>query len=321
MTQIVTFHLPAAWLGPDGDGMMPFYEHLRSGLEDIGRRVAFAPLDRGRLLDQVESDTALHLVNHGRFRHPRVLNAGVAYIYPFWNVDPWGIRAFSSIAAAKFAPATIDAETAQTFFRRLRRRLVGRRASRYPQDEARATGLPPNAVAVFLQSEAHRDVDETCHLTRTAMVETVLATWPGPVIVKPHPRDPTKETRTWLNALAAKHANLTVSRANIHDILSACDRVVTINSAVGVEAYLHRKPVILCGQADFHHIAVTARAQSDLEQALMAPMRRRAYDKFIYWYFAEHCLSATEPNLAQRFLSRYPAGAGGPEDDALSSLK
>ncbi|WP_428928494.1 hypothetical protein [Marinibacterium sp. SX1] len=286
---------------------MPFYARLRDGLQARGRTVEIRPLGisqgKARVLDQAAGDTAIHLVNHGRLHHPRVWNAGIAYVYPFWNVDPRGIRAFSSIADLPFDPDTIDTEAARPFFRRLRKRLVDGRSSRYPQPEARAT-LPDGPVAVFLQSEAHRDVDETCHLTREEMLDTVLAQAPGPVVVKPHPRDQDPATQAWLDGLAARHPRLILSHGNIHDLLAACSRVVTINSAVGIEAYLHRKPVVLCGQADFHHIARTARDPDDLARALAERPRKRAYDKYVHWYFARNCLSTTEPDLADRFLRR-----------------
>ncbi|MBB93489.1 MAG: hypothetical protein CML68_02625 [Rhodobacteraceae bacterium] len=290
---------------------MPFYARLRDGLQARGHPVDIRPLaatrGKARVLDQADSDQAIHLVNHGRLSHPRVWNAGIAYIYPFWNVDPQGIRAFSSIADQTFDPDQTDAAQARPFFRRLRKRLVDARSSRYPQPEGHSP-VPDQATTVFLQSEAHRDVDETCHLTRDQMVDTVLAHAPGPVVIKPHPRDDDPTTTTWLADLAARHPRLTVSQGNIHDLLASCARVVTINSAVGVEAYLHRKPVVLCGQADFHHIARTARSPDDLARAITDPPRKRAYDKYIHWYFAQNCLATTDPDLADRFLQRTQAG-------------
>ena len=63
-----------------------------------------------------------HILDHGRLRHPRALNAGVAYVYPFWHLDPWGIRAFSSIAEKTFDPASIPPGPARAFADRLRGR-------------------------------------------------------------------------------------------------------------------------------------------------------------------------------------------------------
>lgn len=298
------FHLPGSWLGPFGSGVLPFYARLGAGLTAAGHDVRHIALDRATVPDRVAQGSACHVINHGRVRHPRVRNAGIAYVYPFWNMDPAGIRAFSSIAETAFRPGEIPGDLARPFMRRLRTRLVSGRISRYAQPGAVAA-VPQGCVAVFLQSEGHRVVGETLYLDRWAMLETVCAAVPGPVVVKPHPRDSDPQTGDRLAALAARYPHLVVSTANIHDILSACARVVTINSAVGIEAYLHRKPVILCGQSDFHHIADVARAPEELAAHLAAAPRRRAYDKFIWWYFAQHCLSTTEPDLVARFLARW----------------
>ncbi|MEM8578161.1 MAG: hypothetical protein AAGF60_09945 [Pseudomonadota bacterium] len=297
----LVFHLPRSWLGPVGTGLLPFYRRLTEGLAARDVPLDIVPLEREGLLDRVAQDDAFHIVNHGRFRHPRVLNAGIAYVYPFWNMDPWGIRAFSSIAEAPFDPRGIDAEIARPFFRRLRQRIVDARRSRYAQPDAVAE-LPQGSTAIFLQSEAHRGVGETMWLDRRAMVDAVLGAERGPVVVKPHPRDTDPATRDWLASLP-----VTVTDGNIHDIIAAADRVVTINSAVGIEAYLHRKPVILCGRADFHHIADEVRDAAALIDALKAPTRKRPYDKYIWWYFADRCLSTTEPDLVDRFLARVRA--------------
>ena len=275
----LVFHLPGSWLSPFGDGVLPFYQKLFDGLDTRDIAWDTCVLDREKVMAQVDADDAFHIVNHGRFQHPRVLNSGIAYVYPFWNMDPMGIRAFSSIADMPFRASEVDGEIARPFFRRLRQRLAVGRTSRYEQPEAIAD-LPTGSVAVFLQSESHRIVGETCYLDRWQMVKGVLAVTDGPVVVKPHPRDRDPETIKGLTKLCAKHPNLTISKANIHDILSAAARVVTINSAVGIEAYLHRKPVILCGQSDFHHIAQVAHNAQELGRFLKQDKRKRGGPSF-----------------------------------------
>ena len=54
----------------------------------------------------------------------------------------------------------------------------------------------------------------------------------------------------WLVRQMRKSPRLQVIPGNVHDILAAASVVVTINSAVAVEAMVHEKPVILCGAAD-----------------------------------------------------------------------
>ena len=304
MGQIV-FHLPADWVA-DRATMLPFYQKLTDGLTARGIAWRTVPIDRAALPAAIDRDDAFHIVNHGQVQHPRALNAGVAYIYPFWNLDPQGIRAFSSIGAQPFRPGKIDAERAQRFFRRLRRRWVEQRQSRYEQPEG-TEALPQAQAAVFFQSEGHRIVAETCHLDRWAMLRTVLDATEGPVIVKPHPREFDGAVYDRLLAIRAETPRLHISAGNIHDIIAASDRVVTINSAVGVEAYLHRKPVILCGQADFHHLATVAETPGALADALRAPAPARHYAKYVYWYFGQMCVNAGSDKLTDQVLGRIRA--------------
>jgi len=303
----IVIHVPRSWLSLGGEGLMPFYLRLIEGLAARDVAVVVEVLDRDTLPTRVAADNAVHIVHHGRYAHERVRNADVAYIYPFWNFDSQGIRALSSIAQMPFPQGDIDPDRARPFFRRLRHRMVGQRRSRYAQPEG-VSDVGDIAAAVFLQSEGHRVVGETCYLDRWQMLDGVCAAVDGPVVVKPHPRDFDPATAAGLRDRCARYPHLRVSHGNIHDLIGAARRVVTINSAVGIEAYLHRKPVVLCGQSDFHHVADVARSESELARILGQVPRKRAYDKFIWWYFADQCLNAVDADLADRVLARCGLG-------------
>ena len=290
------FHLPTGEVAP-------FYQSLIDGIFSRGGVAQVVAHVRGSVAAEVAADGGFHILDHGAFRHQRVLNCGVAYLYPFRNIDPWGIRAESSIWAKLFDPATIPAAEARAFADRLRHRLVRTRQSRYDQPEARLP-IPRNCIAVFLQSEAHRGVGETCHLTLRDMVSALIArSDPRPIVIKPHPRDFSEPTHRFLRQMARQADRVTVSPANIHDILAAAAVVVTINSAVGIEAMLHGRPVVLCGKADFHHAAVTVRQRDDLSAAIAAAEAQVwPHDAFLTWYFARQCLQAGKPGLIDDFL-------------------
>lgn len=309
------FHLPGSALR-DPAKMKPFYRALMDGLAARGHRIATCVHDRARVAAQVAADDDLHIVDHGQVRHPRVWNAGIAYVYPFWNLDPWGIRALSSIRARSFDPAAIDPAEAAAFAGRLRGRLVGKRRSRYGQPEA-MTDIPAGCIAVFLQAERHRTTAETCHLSLRQMVKAVIARDdPRPIVIKPHPLDDDPATMRFLNRIAADPRVL-VTPANIHDILARADAVVTINSAVGIEAMLHRRPVVLCGQSDFHHAAVTVTRRADLDRAIArAEATDWPHDAFLTWYFRDNCVKADSPTLVDDVLRRLRA----PVDEVEQSL-
>ena len=291
----MVFHLPKGEVAP-------FYQNLIDGVFARGGVATVVEHRREAVADQVAAG-GFHILDHGTVRHPRVLNSGVAYIYPFRNMDPWGIRAESSIWAKVFDPAEIPAAEAQAFGDRLRHRLVRARASRYDQPQA-LLAVPQKCIAVFLQAEAHRGVGETCHLNLRGMVKALIGRDdPRPIVVKPHPLDFSAETHRFLRQMARKDRRVTVMQANIHDILAAASVVVTINSAVGIEAMLHGRPVVLCGKADFHHAAVTV-VSADAMSAGMAEAEGRVWphDAFLTWYFARQCLQAGKPGLVDDFL-------------------
>ncbi len=303
----IVLHLPKPVLSGE-EPLRWLYERLRDGWTARGGVVDLVPHDRVFLLPEILEDEDFHIVDHGALRHPRILNTGVAYLYPFWNLDPWGIRALSSIGEMKFRRSDVDGAAANEFFRHMIKRWVKPRRSRNAQPEAREK-LPENAIAVFLQAENERAIDETCHMGRDEMVAALLARDdPRPIVIKPHPHDRSSETDDWLTRIAADDPRVTVTAANMHDILAAADVTVTINSAVGIESMLHRVPVVLCGRADFHHIAVTVPEPARLDAAIAhATGRRWPYPRFLYWYFRMNCLDAGSKTLVDDVLARIAA--------------
>lgn len=302
-----TFHLPGSVLR-DRTGLKPYYVKLTQGLAARGHAVTLALHDRSTLLDEVAASADFHIVDHGTARHPRVLNTGIAYVYPFWNLDPWGIRALSSIAAQQFDANAVDMRLATPFANRLRKRWVQGRTSRYEQPQ-QAVQIPAQCIAVFLQSEGHRDVMETCHLDLRQMVKAVIARDdPRPIVIKPHPRDHDPSTRRFLNRIAGRDPRIRILDANIHDILAQAAACVTINSAVGIEAMMHAVPVVLCGKTDFHHCAVTVQAVADMDAGILqATQTDWPQDAFLYWYFGMNCLNAGKDTLIDDFLARVTA--------------
>lgn len=263
---------------------------------------------REQVSDQIAADEGFHIIDHGAVRHPRVLNTGTAYVAPFRNLDPWGIRAFSSIAALKFDGARYGHKAARLFRERLCQRLVAARVSRYQQPE-NLTVIPQNCIAVFLQSEAHRLVGETCFLTMREMVVALTQRAdPRPIVIKPHPRDFDSETHAWLRQQERNDPRIRIVAANIHDIIAAADVVVTINSAVGIEAMIHGKPVVLCGHSDFHHCAETVRAIAEMDAKIaQAEARIWPHAAFLFWYFIKNCVAGGRDSLIDDVLAKIAA--------------
>lgn len=315
----VVLHVPSAVLAGNGGGER-FYGPFQRGLRARGIRCRMVLHNRETALDEIAADQAFHIFDHGAVQHPRALNTASAYLLPYRYMDPVGIRGFSSHGAAVFDARAQDPGAAAAFFDQLRARFVERRVSRYDQPDEALT-VPDHCIAVFLQTESHRKVGETCHLTLRHMVKALMdRDDPRPIVIKPHPRDTDLDTFGWLARKAKKDARLHILPANIHDILARADVAVTINSAVGIEAMLHRVPVVLCGAADFHHICETVRSRDGMDAGIARAEACKAagdwpFEAYLSWFYGQMCLDPTAPEFIGRFLGRV-AGQGY---DLLSS--
>lgn len=284
------------------------YGRMGRALEPFGGSYEYVLMNRETILDQVESDDDFHIFERGPIHHPRVLNCGSAYIAPYYYLDPVGTRYLSSIGGMGFDPDLIDPQAALAFQRELYAAQAVPRISRCEQPDLRLP-VPEGCIAVFLQSESHRGVGEALYVTMRQIVKTLLAREdPRPIVVKPHPHDIDFETLDWLMRKERKDPRFHILPANIHDILSAASVVVTINSAVGIEAMIHSRPVITCGQADFHHATEVVRSRADLDAAIArAEGKSWPHAAYLYWFYMQNCLSMQSPNLGEDVMRKIRA--------------
>lgn len=119
------------------------------------------------------------------------------------------------------------------------------------------------------------------HCSAEAMLRAVLDGAGGrPVVIKPHPLVPETGLAA-IEALAREGRAMTVTGANIHDILARAAVTVSINSAVALEGFLHGRPAILFGRSDFHPLAETVTNPDDfpaLEAQILAIFARAGFD-------------------------------------------
>ena len=301
------FHVPKRVLESDWDRRQ-VYGPLIEALTPLGAECELVLNNRETALAEVEADQAFHIFDRGIVQHPRALNFGSAYIAPFHYLDPVGTRYLSSLGAAVFDPAAIDPIAAQAFQDELYASTAAKRKSRYEQPSEKLA-VPRGCIAVFLQAETHRGVSGALYVPMRRMIKALLLRDdPRPIVVKPHPLDVDFDSLGWLLRQSQKDARLQISPANIHDILHMCALVVTINSAVGIEAMVHGRPVITCGQADFHHGTEVVRNRNDFDAAIArAEARDWQHAEFLYWFYKQNCLSLQSSSLGRDVLAKIAA--------------
>ena len=303
----IVFHLPRRYLADyDRVGHLRLFARISQVLAPLGARIEVR--DR-RLLPFEGGDPApyadgnLHIIENGRVQGAGVLNATMAYLPPYWHLDPVGVLAESSIGARVYDRALVPVKPAMALLGDLRDRWVTPRRSRHTQAEALAD-LPKGCIAVFMQGTLPQSRG-LAHCDPGAMLAAVAQGAAGRVVLaKPHPLALEHDLAVIADVQAQRLA-VTATDANLHDILAACVVTVSFNSAVAIEGFLHRKPAILFGPSDFHHFAETVTDPAGFPQALTRALDhpKEGYAQFLHWYFARQCLNVEGKRFRDKLLA------------------
>ncbi len=287
-------------------GVHDFYRRLVPHLRDLGFEIGFQTMQPR--INYGPPGRHIHISTYGRWpgmeRSP-ALHANWGYLPGYWYFDPRGYRWNSSIAQMRFDPTEIDGEVAQTLFGQLRRRFVKHGSSFHRQPESTELDVPEDYILVLLQGQ-NNPLRVGAFLDEVGMLRAVLAGRDGrPVLVKHHPRARNPATERFLADAAIRADGVQVVEGNLHDLLERASAVTCLNSGTGFEAFLHRRPVIVFGQTDYHHCAETVRDPHDFPEALARALdRRRPYPKFVWWFLSQTCIAVDAPDFEERITKQ-----------------
>jgi len=230
---------------------------------------------------------------------PNAVHSVPGYLQGYWYFDEIGSRNNSAQRMRRFDPRPMDGTWAREFHGQLVRRFVEANLTKFPQAARGTEAIAPGCLAFFAQDfkppRYHRHF-----LTVPQMIEAAIAARGArPLWIKPHPNQTLEEMEV-LSRYHAPAAGVQVTQASIHDLLAAADCVLTVTSAVGFEAFLHRKPVVLAGQTDFWQNAVTLTDPARMAEAIEAAMGRSwPHEKFLVWFLRQNCLEDSPASLPQ----------------------
>lgn len=296
-------HVPAQMLEKHGQGGFGLYSRIAPHFRKQGVEVTF--LERPattELTGYTKED--FHIVHHGFLRRFNVLNCGVAYVWPFWHLDPRGVLCDSSMANAQPDFDSIEPEAARQFFEALRRRMVETGASKYDQPKLQGA-LAEGHIAVFLQGMGD-PVLRNMYMLETEMLELVMRYRAGrEVLIKRHPKWPDTLASAHAERLAERDPGVRMVDANIHDMLDGAYCSVSICSGAAFEGFFHRVPAVIFGRSDFKACAWTVRNAGEAERAF-AEIGGVAYDyeRFLYWFLRRKMFNSRNPNVGARVMQR-----------------
>lgn len=313
----IVFHLPRRYLADYASiGHLRLFARIAQVLGPRGARIEVR--DRRRLPFEGRdaapyADGDLHIIENGRVQGVGVLNATMAYLPPWWHLDPVGVLAESGIGARVYDRTAVPIKPAMALLGDLRDRWVSPRRSRHTQADA-VTDLPRGCIAVFMQGTLPH-ARGLAHCSPAAMLMAVAQGAGGrAVLAKPHPLALEHDLAV-IAGVQAQGLAVTATAANLHDILAACTVTVSFNSAVAIEGFLHRKPAILFGPSDFHHFAETVTDPAGFRPTLARAMARpqEGYAQFLHWYFVRQCLNVDGKRFPEKLLAIL-AAAGFPAE-------
>ncbi len=301
----VIVHASDSWFAAIRNGQFDFFEKLgKSALEQgyFTLLVKDGTPKSTKLLDAEH----VHILCGSRLpTHHSVHYAMPSYIYGFWYFDPEGVHWNSSLCEKQFLPDTIDFKKAEYFFNGVSGYMLRENVSKFSQNPREKGNLKKAKAVIFLQ-EIDRYKRPIHYLTTAEIIQTVAMSTSETVYVKPHPAHTSENEKSYLE-ICSQFPNVEVSNHSVHDLSAVSEVVVSQNSAAGFEAIMQKKPIITCGQTDYHHATVVTKSKRTLELALQtAPDSQKEFpfEKYFYWFLGLHMLEVQKTEFENRVWSR-----------------
>jgi hypothetical protein len=212
-----------------------------------------------------------------------------SYLHGYWFFDEIGTRNNSLMRIQRFDPRPMAGDYAREVHAQLYSRFVDSNKSKFEQ--APRGQVVDDGVLCFFAQDFKTPKYHHNYMPVPAMIEAVISVKGSrKLYIKPHPVQTVEE----LAVLASYHDPLRgveITQASIHDLLASAVCAITVSSAVGFEAFLHKKPTVLGGQTDFWQNAVTVTDPAKMADAIAEAIDRKwNHEKFLVWYLRQMCV-------------------------------
>jgi hypothetical protein len=272
-----------------------FVKSLLFTLETLGARITprhvrmhedFTP----RVVDPDAFLFSHHSIGEGgricRFKH--------SYRRGYFSLDPLGYGGFSRLARdpeALQAAWSIPAPEALAYAAALRAHATATNESKFAQPPRTISPPRPGYVLLALQvpGDTVLQLSRGEPLTFYRRVITEAGRLGFRCVVKRHPKCTTPAVTDLLSEVA-NQPHVEIRTDSIHDLLPGADRVVVINSGVGLESLVHGRPTLTFGGCDYAPLTTCIPILDEVAAALVSPpaFDELAVSRFLLHYF-EHC--------------------------------
>lgn len=262
------------------------------------------PLLAGRVI-------SYHTKGEGDGRHLRMQEGALA---GYSTLDHAGYAGFSSVAkdheqVRRFA-SNVPFEDLLRNQRALYDSVVSGNRSKYAQSHP-AERIDAPYVFVALQV-AIDTVAELAWMSGMELLKHVVRQYESrgvAVVVKRHPYCQSVTVQATLRELERAGRTI-VSNASIHDLIAGANAVFTVNSGVGLEALIHRKPVVVSGLCEYGYAASPVRDAGELAALVERgiPHDDRKALEFLYFYTQRYAFTLDDLARLERRIDAWLDG-------------
>lgn len=289
----LSIYLDPVMLKMAEDGDFGFVNKVRTAFNGQGIAVTFAEdSDDAWLTSAASPGYALFLMKEPL--HPRALSMRRAYYYPFWRIEATAKRWEFEVARKSFNPDEIDTDLAVQWFNRWRRYLFRKAAL-----EVEKTGL----IYVPLQGRLndHRSFQS---MSPVEMIGEVQArAGDRRIVLGLHPGERySAQEREAVERIAENDSRVTLQTGGMEQALRHCDFVVTQNSTAALSGLFFRKPAVLFGESDFHHLMPRVSQLGVDEAWRQVESARPPVARYLYWFLQLNAIKADTEDAPGQIL-------------------
>ncbi len=278
-------------------------------LASLGARITPRATVPGQDFDERELGEDAFLISHHSIgTGDRICRFKHSYRAGYFSFDPLGYGGFSEFAQTRqmLEPAwTLPAQQALAYAHSLRLKQIQANASKYAQPPVTQEGPPPGYVFLALQMPR----DTVMRLSPCDPLEfyrrVVMEAGNNglPCVVKRHPCCIDPDVTKFLSTIATLPF-VTISELSINQLLPGAERVVVINSTVGLEALIHGRPTLTFAASEYAPLTTRIADIDDIRRALTSPpwFDDVKVAQFLHYFFEHYCVQAQDENAVLRKL-------------------
>jgi hypothetical protein len=270
--------------------------------------------------DRTLGEDAFLFSHHSIGTGERIFRFKHSYRHGYFTFDPLGYAGFSQFAqdSQLVSPAwSLDSDQSIAYAAALREEYIAKNFSKYAQRGYDDEPLQPGYLFLALQIPTDTVVklapSDPIDFYRKVVQEADKIG--KRCVIKRHPRCSDPRVTQFLSEVKDL-SFVTISDRSINQLLPDAERVVVINSTVGLEALIHARPTLTFAASEYASVTTSIRNLDDIPAALAGPalFDRERVSKFLLYFFEHFCVRvADEQQLlikVQQCLSGLPKKYG-----------